>query len=196
VRMAGQFAAKATALARYDDAVRLVGDTVTFDESFLSWICPADAAALPLADGSFDICFSNATFEHVREVERAVQESVRVLRPGGYGIHQIDLRDHRDFDKPLAFLCEDKAAWERIFRESKEAEYTNRWRVHEFVEAFRRTGAEIVTATSTWFADDLEDLRPRLATEFKDLRDEDLLALDAFLVVRKSEESSVAPGHR
>jgi ubiquinone/menaquinone biosynthesis C-methylase UbiE len=43
----------------------------------------ADAAALPFLDDRFDIVFSFAMFHHVAEWERAVAESLRVLRPGG-----------------------------------------------------------------------------------------------------------------
>ena len=42
-----------------------------------------DAAALPFADGSFDVVLSFAMLHHVADWERAVAEAVRVLRPGG-----------------------------------------------------------------------------------------------------------------
>ena len=43
----------------------------------------ADARALPFADQSFDAIFSVATFEHIRELPRALEEMCRVLVPGG-----------------------------------------------------------------------------------------------------------------
>jgi len=43
----------------------------------------ADAAALPFPDDRFDIVLSFAMFHHVPDWQRAVAESVRVLRPGG-----------------------------------------------------------------------------------------------------------------
>src|ERR1700726_2218728 len=42
-----------------------------------------DAAALPFADGRFDVVLSFAMLHHVADWERAVAEAVRVLRPGG-----------------------------------------------------------------------------------------------------------------
>jgi len=43
----------------------------------------ADAESLPLADGSVDLVFSNATLQWCNELERTFAECLRVLRPGG-----------------------------------------------------------------------------------------------------------------
>jgi len=43
----------------------------------------ADAHALPFADGSFDLLFSIAVLESLAHPYRAMQEALRVLRPGG-----------------------------------------------------------------------------------------------------------------
>lgn len=43
-----------------------------------------DAAALPFADGRFDVVLSFAMLHHVVDWEQAVAEAVRVIRPGGH----------------------------------------------------------------------------------------------------------------
>jgi len=43
----------------------------------------ADAEALPLADASLDLVFSNATFQWCNDIQRTFGECLRVLRPGG-----------------------------------------------------------------------------------------------------------------
>ncbi len=43
----------------------------------------AAAEALPYPEGSFDVVLSHEVIEHVNDDRRAVQEAVRVLRPGG-----------------------------------------------------------------------------------------------------------------
>lgn len=48
-------------------------------------IVEADARALPLETGSVDFLFSFDALEHIPEVERAFDEIVRTIRPGGAG---------------------------------------------------------------------------------------------------------------
>ncbi len=43
----------------------------------------ADAASLPLADGTVDAVVAHYVLEHVRDLERTMDEIARVLRPGG-----------------------------------------------------------------------------------------------------------------
>ena len=43
----------------------------------------AGAAALPFADASFDTAVACLVFEHIRDVDAAIAEVARVLRPGG-----------------------------------------------------------------------------------------------------------------
>ncbi|HVM56626.1 MAG TPA: class I SAM-dependent methyltransferase [Gaiellaceae bacterium] len=42
-----------------------------------------DAARLPFADGEFDLVFSSKTTHHVHDWQRALEEMIRVLKPGG-----------------------------------------------------------------------------------------------------------------
>ncbi len=41
----------------------------------------------PFEDGSFDLCFSTSTLEHVMSYSKPMSEIARVLRPGGYSLH-------------------------------------------------------------------------------------------------------------
>src|SRR3989442_12740909 len=46
------------------------------------WVL-GDAAALPFADASFDLYTARAAPHHFPDLEKALQEAARVLRPGG-----------------------------------------------------------------------------------------------------------------
>ncbi len=46
-----------------------------------------DIQALPFPDSSFDVVVADQVLEHVRNPFKAIQESIRVLRPGGVLIH-------------------------------------------------------------------------------------------------------------
>ena len=49
----------------------------------IAWV-QADAAALPFADGSFDVVFSSfGALQFISDIDVAVAETARVLRPGG-----------------------------------------------------------------------------------------------------------------
>jgi SAM-dependent methyltransferase len=54
--------------------------------------------------GSFDFIYSVSVLEHVMKPREVVAMMQRMLKPGGYACHSIDLRDHGDFDNPLNFL--------------------------------------------------------------------------------------------
>jgi SAM-dependent methyltransferase len=58
----------------------LVRDVKTSGYSLLK----ADARTLPFADNSFDFIVSISVFEHVQNLDVALAEMYRVLRPGGY----------------------------------------------------------------------------------------------------------------
>jgi SAM-dependent methyltransferase len=54
--------------------------------------------------GDLDLVFSTSVLEHVAEPRKVVARMFELLRPGGHAWHNIDLRDHSDFGKPLDFL--------------------------------------------------------------------------------------------
>lgn len=43
----------------------------------------ADAESIPATDGEFDLVIGHAVLHHIPDVERALRESLRVLKPGG-----------------------------------------------------------------------------------------------------------------
>jgi len=57
-----------------------------------SGFCFARAEELPFPDGAFDLVFSCAVAEHMKDRSTALDEAVRVLRPGGYMAHIVPTR--------------------------------------------------------------------------------------------------------
>ena len=49
----------------------------------------ADATSLPLEKNSFDFAFSYASLYGVPNVEKAISEIGRVLKPGGYAVIEL-----------------------------------------------------------------------------------------------------------
>uniref|UniRef100_A0A7C4FE75 Class I SAM-dependent methyltransferase n=1 Tax=Thermofilum pendens TaxID=2269 RepID=A0A7C4FE75_THEPE len=77
---------EATVLAIDVDADALRSGLATLPRGAEAKLEPvlADARALPLRDGSFDLVASLAALHHLDDVERALVEASRVLREGGY----------------------------------------------------------------------------------------------------------------
>lgn len=58
-----------------------------------SWsLCAADGLHLPFGDGRFDLAICAEVLEHVAHPARAVEEILRVLRPGGHMVVSVPRR--------------------------------------------------------------------------------------------------------
>jgi SAM-dependent methyltransferase len=55
-----------------------------------------DLCSIPFANGSFDIFVSGDVFEHIPDLDRALAEIVRVLRPGGVLVSSFPFSPARD----------------------------------------------------------------------------------------------------
>jgi SAM-dependent methyltransferase len=57
------------------------------ENEFLSLISTNPGYRLPFPDGRFDFVFSNSVLEHVQDLDAALSEIHRVLKPGGASLH-------------------------------------------------------------------------------------------------------------
>ncbi len=53
----------------------------------------ADILDLPFEDESFDIIFCNHVLEHIEDDAKAMSELYRVMKPGGWGILQVPMKN-------------------------------------------------------------------------------------------------------
>jgi SAM-dependent methyltransferase len=91
----------------------------------------------PFPEQSKDIVYSFSVLEHVRDLRGLLEESARVLRPGGLSIHTIDLRDHYNLgpgENWLEFLEFEDRQWERMT--SARFAWCNRMRAPELRALF------------------------------------------------------------
>ncbi len=104
-------------------------------------------ATIPVPDGSVDLLLSKSVLEHVTAgaVPGLVDETYRVLRPGGAAVHMIDLRDHLWIDGDervtgdwLAALRYSPRAYRLQF--SHRSTYVNRLREPDWRREFERAG--------------------------------------------------------
>lgn len=90
-----------------------------------------------IAEDSIDLLFTVSVLEHVKEVENFIEKTFTSLKPGGLAYHSVDLRDHRNFNKPLAFLYETSMEYQIVNTE-------NRLRASQFIDQFTKRGFEII----------------------------------------------------
>ncbi|CAA7619607.1 hypothetical protein MTBSS4_250022 [Magnetospirillum sp. SS-4] len=150
---------------------------------------PAECLA-GIADGQVELALSNAVLEHLYDLEAAAGELWRVSAPGAWHFHQIDLRDHKDFERPLEYLLYDAETYRKI-QDHNQYERGCQWRASEFRAAFEARGFEVVELDINGRAEDayLADLRPRLhaaASRYAHWPSEDLMITGARFVLRRS----------
>jgi len=124
------------------------------------------------ATRQFGVVLSNAVLEHVYDPRAACRSLARITKPKGLHFHQIDLRDHKDFRRPLEFLLDDNESYRREF-DRRNGGRGNRWRLSEWVEEFQRQGFTVESAAGNDFVagDYWPDIRARLRRSSSRYRD-------------------------
>ena len=193
---------------RFDEAVRLTGG-VEFNPEKLQTIYgdTLEGFAANLDYRNFDLILSCAVLEEIYDPDPAFATMDALLVPGGQLIHIIDLSDYGMFRNqgmhPLTFLTISEAVYKRMASDSG---LPNRKRLGYYLEKMKQLGYQSkLFVTSVLPGGRLEpapeyvfgkfkseasnrminEIRNRLANEFKSLDDEQLLIDGVLLVARK-----------
>ncbi len=131
-----------------------------------------------------DLIYSRAVLEHVNDLQASINDMKAALREGGTMIHKIDLKSHGlHKTNRLDFLTWSNIAW-RLMYSAKGV--PNRLRVDRYRKALDQAGFKIETIepVETARQSEIEEVRPHLAKDFRDLSDEDLSWLSFWLIAR------------
>jgi SAM-dependent methyltransferase len=137
---------------------------------------------------SIDFIFSNAVFEHLYDLKAAFAHLARITRPGGFGLHQVDFRDHRDLSRPLEHLLLSDREFSRVFNEEN-SECGNRFRPGEMRRLLESVGFEItdflpnLDVEEGYLKEFLERLRQAKKSRYCNYRAEDLRCASAIFIV-------------
>jgi SAM-dependent methyltransferase len=149
-----------------------------------------DLEDLCLPSSSCDAVLSNAVVEHLYELKDSFAQLYRVTRPGGFGIHQVDFRDHRSFDRPLEFLLLKKRPFQAEFAR-RQGNCGNRRRVSEVAGCFRTAGFDVLdfeencSCTAGYLAEFLPRLRAAKGSPYRYHDAKDLQSLSGTYTLRK-----------
>jgi hypothetical protein len=132
---------------------------------------------MSFAPGSIDIVYSRSVLEHVMEIEMAMAELVRALKPGGIMLHHIGLDAHDSRD-PISFYYAERGSADNFYSG------LNLWRMSDYVNLFERLGC-VVEVVSTETVPQARIDRSRLIPSFVGYSDEDLRTIVAKMLVRK-----------
>jgi SAM-dependent methyltransferase len=137
------------------------------------------------SDNSFQLVVSAGVLEHVtREaVPALIKETRRILKPGGWSSHCIDMSDHlAHYDTTVSkmmYLSFSELAWKCLFE--NKVQYINRIRRSDWLELFRSGSLELVEEMSS----QIDISRLKLANQYKNTDRCDLECTDIELVLKK-----------
>jgi SAM-dependent methyltransferase len=196
---------------RFDKAVDLA-DAISFDASRISYVRGLDlepaAQALQIREETFDIIISRAVIEEIYDPAAVFTQADKLLAPGGLMLHKIDLSDYGIFTDggmhPLTFLTIPHSVYRLMASDSG---IPNRKLIGYYREQMRELGydtrllitdtvghgplvphKEIAELDQAYFRTALpviNEIRPKLAQEYQQMTDEELLVRGVFLVARK-----------
>ncbi|MGL6565593.1 hypothetical protein [Aeromonas dhakensis] len=143
-------------------------------------------------DKKYDVCYSCAVIEHVSDIESFVTKTYELLASGGFAFHWIDLRDHRDFSRPLDFLKIGKSEWCEYYGHAGHFLHGNQLRYSDYRKIFLQHGFRIV-AEEIYMRNDKEYIREvsfDFADEYASLTWADLEVAGVLFVLEKPSHDS------
>jgi len=139
----GELRRAISSVESFDELYRLLGFQYVVDQSGRLQV---------FEDGSFDVVFSVNVLEHVNRdiLSEYIQDIYRVMRPGGYSFHKIDLTDHLYvYDRsvsPKNYLTYSDRMWKRYFENG--LQYFNRVQRPEWLRLFQEAGLQLMREES------------------------------------------------
>jgi cyclopropane fatty-acyl-phospholipid synthase-like methyltransferase len=136
-------------------------------------------------DAEFALVYSTDVLEHVEGKTLGIylNDICRILKPGGYSVHKIDLHDHLAFyDKGASqktYLKYSDSAWKHYFE--NKVQYFNRIQRPEWLQLFQSAGLTLVQEESRFI--DVRSLK--VSPRYRDLTQQDLACSSIRVVHRK-----------
>ena len=135
-----------------------------------------------------DLIFTNSVLEHIKAIKENIWVMSTLVNESGYMLHNIDLRDHYNFNKPFLFYKYSDRVWNNLLTKVG-ISYTNRLRYDDFVQLFKNMGLKIIYEKKQ--KENLADAK--LCSEFKNKNKEDLQITFWGVILQKSTDAIQNP---
>ncbi len=198
----------------FDESIKL-DNGIDLNEERLHYIYGhgIEEADQILEPGSFDFILSRAVIHNVYDINRGFEAMDRLLAPGGYMLHKIDLSDENMFSSrgmhPLTFLTIPERVYYLMASDSGKP---NRQLIGDYREQMVKRGYEtkiLITGVlgegplvphkekiesgvdfggKTRFL--ISEIRPKLAAPYRNRSEEELSTTGIFLIAQKPKKST------
>jgi SAM-dependent methyltransferase len=193
----------------FDECIKLDGDIV-LNEDRLQYIYGhgVEEADQILEPGSFDFIVSRAVMHNVYDINRGFEAMDRLLAPGGYMLHKIDLSDENMFSSrgmhPLTFLTIPERIYYLMASDSGKP---NRKLIGDYREQMEKRGYKTKILITTLLGEGplvphkelieqgvdygnktlslINEIRHKLVAPYRDRSDAELATTGIFLVATK-----------
>ena len=131
----------------------------------------------------FDIVCSFQVGEHILDIDAFAEANKRLLEKDGVALHRVDFGPHDcwfQYRDPMTFLRFSDAAWKL---NGSNRGVPNRFRHHQFMEAFDRHGFDVEIVFRSDFDESKVDFS-RLAPRFRQMPRESLIVGTAIYLLR------------
>jgi SAM-dependent methyltransferase len=163
-----------------------------FNKNKIEYICGKgiEENAKIKGKGYYDIIFSNSVMEHVQDVDKAFKAMDHLLKKGGLMVHSIDFKDHGMFTAmgldPLVFLTIPSWLWNMMRSHSGRP---NRQLIRKYKDTMKKMKYKAEFSATEMYGPkikkDLDKIRPKLAAEFRECNDNDILTSSIVLIAKK-----------
>jgi hypothetical protein len=156
----------------------------------ICYVAPGDARATGLSGGSVSFIVSTSTLEHIPagDIERILDECLRIAAPGAVFSHVVDYKDHYCYSDPSISMFNFYRFSELRWRWwNPPNHFQNRLRHTDFVRIFSRPElSEVDVVAHAADPEVLASLPLPLAPEFRGYSQVDLLTHSAYFVLRRN----------
>jgi SAM-dependent methyltransferase len=173
----------------YDTLARAAGVRLTEDGLDLRAM---DVTNPQLPDSMFDVIHSNATWEHVKDVDAANRTVANALRPGGIAYIEIHLFPSLSGGHDLPWITPgrtvlgDVKPWQHLRRPDWKAPvFLNRLRERDYRRSFEGTPGLSILEWRTEFTEGEDLLTSEILQELKDYEPEELTRRSIVVVARR-----------